>query len=163
MKKMIIISLAIFMSASTFAEPIVKTSNGLGGVSYSKIESRDLDEDELQSVRMKATIDISVNTYNVHAHINKPVIVRSTHKVCFSTFLTTNAQYNFVLDIGGQQTSVHEKIVIPARQNTCVTKQLYKQVTFPSAANFAYSATSTGYTMLTGTKRAYSSSDIFVK
>jgi hypothetical protein len=145
------------------AEATIKSSPGLSGVSYSRIESRELNPDELKSLRMNATADVTANAYNVNTSPNRPVMVRSSHTVCFSTLLTTEADYQFTLDIGGQQTVVSEHIVIPARQRTCVTKELYRQVSFPSAGQYRYSATTSGSTYLAGKKETHSDAYIFVR
>lgn len=159
--KALLFPLLVF-STYAIAEPVIKASPGLAGVSYSRIESRNLTDDELKSIRMMATIDIVANNSDITTQPYKAVMAKSAHTVCFSTFLTTEGDYNFVLDVGGQQTTVSEHIVLPARQRTCVTKELYKQMTFPSRGKFAYSATSTGYTMSTGKRQASSNAYIFV-
>jgi hypothetical protein len=149
---------------SAHAEPTIKSSSKEPyGVSYSRIESHELSDAELKSIRMTASCDVTASATNVTTSPGRPTMARSQHTVCFSTLLTTEADYSFVLDIGGQQTVVSEHIVIPNRQRTCVTKELYKQVTFPNAGNYAYSATSTGTTYLAGSKQAHSDAYIFVK
>lgn len=153
----------LVLSAYAAAEPTIRVSQGNGGVIYSRIESQALTDAEMKSVRMMATADVTASNSNVYTSINKPVMVRSSHTACFSTFLTTEADYSFVLDIGGQQTTVSEHIVIPNKQRTCVTKQLYKQVSFAARGNYAYSATSTASTQLAGKKQTRSSAYIFVK
>lgn len=155
------VSLIFCMSAN--AEPTVKSSPGLSGISYSRIESRQLDPDELKSLRMTATADVTASATNVSTSPNKPVMARSSHTVCFSTLLTTEADYQFVLDIGGQQTVVSEHIVIPNKQRTCVTKELYRQVSFPNAGNYRYSASTSGTTYLAGKKETHSDAYVFVR
>ena len=152
----------LVLASYAAAEPTIRVSQGVGGVMYSRIESTALTDAELKSVRMMATADVSASNTNVYTSPNKPVVARSSHTACFSTFLTTEADYSFVLDIGGQQTTVSEHIVIPNKQRTCVTKELYKQVTFPSRGNYTYSATSTASTYLAGKKQAHSDAVIFV-
>ena len=152
----------LVLSTWAIAEPIIKASPGITGVSYTRTESHELNDVELNFVRNMATVDVVANAQNIVTRINTPVMVRSTHVVCFGTFLTTEADYNFTLDIGGQQTVVRDHIVIPARQRTCVTKEIYKQVSFPARGNYAYSATTTGRTFSTGIRQARSNAFIFV-
>jgi hypothetical protein len=132
-------------------------------VSYSRIESTALTDSDIKGLRMTATADVTANVSNVNASVNKPLMVRSSHTVCFSTLLTTEADYQFVLDVGGHQTVVSEHIVIPNKQRTCVTKELYQQVSFPSPGNYRYSATSSGTTYLAGKKETHSDAYIFVR
>ncbi len=148
---------------SAHAEPTIKSSPGLAGVSYSRVESTALTPDEIKSIRMTATADVSASAVNVTTSPGKPVMARSSHTVCFSTLLTTEADYQFVLDIGGQQTVVSEHIVIPNRQRTCVTKELYRQVSFPSEGQYRYSATTSGTTYLAGKKEIHSDAYVFVR
>jgi len=145
------------------AEATIKSSPGLSGVSYSRIESVPLTPAEIKSMRMTATADVSASAQNVTTSPGKPVMARSSHTVCFSTLLTTEADYQFVLDVGGQQTVVSEHIVIPNSQRTCVTKELYRQVAFPSAGQYRYSATTSGTTYLAGKRETHSDAYIFVK
>jgi hypothetical protein len=152
----------LVLSTWAIAEPVIRVSQGDGGVLYSRIESTPLSADEIKSVRMRATADVTASTTNITATVNRPVVVKSWHTACFSTMFTTEADYSFVLDIGGQQTTVSEHIVIPNSQRTCVTKELYKQVTFPTRGNYAYSATSTGTTQMAGRKQTTSNAYIFV-
>ncbi len=161
MKRLVPI-LCVASTSLCLAEATIRVSQGEGGVSYSRIESFPLSDADLKPLRMMATIDITASASNVVTSVSTPVMAQSSHTVCFSTFLTTEADYNFVLDVGGQQTTVSEHIVIPARQRTCVTKQLYKEVSFPGRGNFAYSATSTGSTFSTGKRSTRSDATIFV-
>lgn len=161
--KRLILAPCLIACISANAEPVIKSSPGVSGVSYSRIESTALTDADLKSIRMTATADVTANAYNVNATVNRPVMIRSSHTVCFSTFLTTEADYEFKLDIGGQQTVVSEHIVIPNKNRTCVTKELYRQVTFPSAGNYLYSATTSGTTYLAGKKETHSDAYIFVR
>ena len=164
MKRIILSSLCLITASLCHADAIIKSSSHeLYGVSYSRIESIELTPDELKSIWMKATADVTAYTYNIMASQNKAIMVRSSHTVCFSTFLTTEADYQFILDIGGQQTVVREHIVIPARQRTCVTKELYKQVSFPNSGKYRYSAITSGTTYLAGKKETHSDAYIFVR
>lgn len=162
MKRLILPSLCLAAASLCQAEATIRVSQGEGGVSYSRIESTPLNATEMKSLRMMATADVTASAMNITASPNRPVMVKSLHTACFSTMFTTEADYAFVLDIGGQQTTVSEHIVIPNRQRTCVTKELYKQVTFASRGNYAYSATSTGTTQLAGKKQTTSNAYIFV-
>lgn len=153
----------LVLSSFALAEPVIKVSQGKGGVLYSRVESTPLDESEMKSVKMTATADVTASASNVFAVSDRPVMVRSRHTACFRTLFTTEADYIFVLDIGGQQTIVTEHLVIPNHQRTCVTKELYKQVRFPGRGNYAYTATSTATTQLAGKKQASSSAYIFVQ
>lgn len=153
----------LIISMSAHAEPTIKASPGLSGVSYSRIESTALTPEDIKGLRMRATADVTAAAYNVNANVGKPVMVRSSHTVCFSTLLTTEADYQFTLDIGGQQTVVSEHIVIPNSQRTCVTKELYRQVSFPSPGTYRYSATTSGTTYLAGKKETHSDANIFVR
>ncbi len=162
MRNVIIPALCLAAASLCHAEATIKVSQGEGGVSYSRIESTKLTEPELKSIRMTATADVTASASNIPATVNRPIVVKSLHTACFSTMFTTEADYSFVLDIGGQQTTVSEHIVIPNNQRTCVTKELYKQMTFPSRGNYAYSATSTARTALAGTKQTRSNAYIFV-
>lgn len=156
--------LAVSISTRCHAEASIKSSSsGMYGVSYSRIESTTLTDDEIKGLRMTATADVGASAYNINTAVNRPVMARSTHTACFSTLLTTEADYQFILDVGGQQTVVSEHIVIPARQRTCVTKELYKQATFPSAGNYRYSASSSATTYLAGKKEVHSDAYIFVR
>jgi len=161
--KRLIWPVCLITCMSAHAEPTIKSSPGLAGVSYSRIESTALTDAEIKSLRMTATADVSAAAYNVNASVNKPVMARSSHTVCFSTLLTTEADYVFTLDIGGQQTVVSEHIVIPNKNRTCVTKELYRQVSFPSAGNYRYSASTSGTTYLAGKKEIHSDAYIFVR
>ncbi len=162
--KQLIYPACLIFCMSLHAEPTIKSSApGVYGISYSRIESTALTDDDIKSIRMNATADVTASTRNINASVNRPVMARSSHTVCFSTLLTTEADYKFVLDVGGQQTVVLEHIVIPARQRTCVTKELYKQVTFPSAGQYRYSASTSGTTYLAGKKEVHSDAYIFVR
>lgn len=164
MKRILLPSLCLVAASLCHAEATIKSSNhGVYGVSYTRIESFELNVEEIKAIRMNASADVTATTYNVNATVNRPVMVRSAHTVCFSTLLTTEADYAFTLDIGGHQTVVSEHIVIPARQRTCVTKELYQQATFPSAGNYRYSATTSGTTYLAGKKETHSDAYVFVK
>lgn len=164
MKRLILPSLCLAVASLCHAEATIKSSApGVYGVSYSRIETRQLTDDEIKSIRMTATADVTANAYNVNANVNKPAMARSSHTVCFSTLLTTEADYQFTLDVGGRQTIVSEHIVIPNKQRTCVTKELYQQVSFPSPGNYRYSATSSGTTYLAGKKETHSDAYIFVR
>ena len=154
---------SLIFCISAHAEPTIKSSPGISGVSYSRIESHELTADEKKSIRMTATADVSASAVNVTTSPGKSVMARSSHTVCFSTLLTTEADYQFTLDIGGQQTIVSEHIVIPNSQRTCVTKELYRQVSFPNAGNYRYSATTSGTTYLAGKKETHSDAYIFVR
>lgn len=155
---------SLFANCECLADATIKSSSsGIYGVSYSRIESTALTDSEIKGLRMTATADVTAAAYNINAPVNKPVMARSAHTVCFSTLLTTEADYQFVLDVGGQQTVVSEHIVIPNKQRTCVTKELYKQVTFPSVGNYQYSATTSGTTYLAGKKETHSDAYIFVR
>lgn len=157
-------AVCLISCTAVHAEPILKsTSPGLYGVSYSRVETRQLTDNEIKSIRMTATADVTASAYNVNANVNKPAMARSSHTVCFSTLLTTEADYQFTLDVGGRQTVVSEHIVIPNKQRTCVTKELYQQVNFPSPGNYRYSATSSGTTYLAGKKETHSDAYIFVR
>lgn len=162
MKQIIIPSLFLAAASLCHAEATIKSSPGLAGVSYSRIESTALTEAEIKSLRMTATVDVVASVSNVITTVNNPVMVRSSHTVCFSTFLTTEADYVFNIDIGGQQSSASEHIVIPARQRTCVTKELYRSVVFPGKGNYQYTASTMGRTMSSGQKSDSSSAFIFV-
>ena len=148
---------------SAHAEPTIKSSPGLSGISYSRVESTALTESDIKSLRMTATADVSASATNVTTSPGKPVMARSSHTVCFSTLLTTEADYQFTLDVGGQQTIVSEHIVIPNSQRTCVTKELYRQVSFPNVGSYRYSATTSGTTYLAGKKETHSDAYIFVR
>jgi len=163
MRRLIIPILCLATANLCHAEAAIKSSPGVSGVSYSRIESTALTDAEIKSFRLNASADVTASAYNIYTYKNTYVTVRSSHTACFSTLLTTEADYNFVLDIGGQQTTVSEHIVIPARQRTCVTKDLYKQVSFYSPGSYRYSATSSGTTYLAGKRETHSDAYIFVR
>jgi len=163
MKRLIIPGLCFAAASLCHAEASIKVSQGDGGVLYSRIESTPLTADEIKSTRMMATAEVTASTTNITGTVNQPVVVKSWHTVCFSTMFTTEADYSFVLDIGGQQTVVSEHIVIPNKQRTCVTKELYKQVTFASPGSYRYSASSIGTTQMAGKKETHSDAYIFVR
>ena len=163
MKYLILPGLCLAAASLCQAEATIKVSQGEGGVSYSRIESTALNDAETKSVRMRATADVTASVMNITASPNIPVMVKSMHTACFSTLLTTEADYQFILDVGGQQTVVSEHIVIPNNQRTCVTKELYKQVTFTGRGNYAYSATSSGTTAMAGKRQITSNAYIFVR
>lgn len=112
---------------------------------------------------MMASIDIAASTSNISTRAGQSVTVPSYHTVCFSTFLTTEADYSFVLNVGGKQSVMKNHIVIPARKKTCISTQLYQNVMFSSAGNYQFTATSTGNTFSTGLRQASSSAFVFVK
>ena len=156
-------SLCLAAASRCVAQATIKSSSsGVYGVSYSRIESTDLTDAEIKGLRTTATADVTASASNINASVNHPVMVRSSHTACFSTVLTTEADYQFVLDVGGRQTVVSEHLVIPNRQRTCVTKELYQQVTFPTTGQYRYSATSSGTTQMAGRKEIHSDAYVFV-
>ncbi len=164
MRRLVFPALCLLTTSLCHAEATIKSSSsGVYGVSYSRIESTELTDAEVKGLRMTATADVTANAYNVNTNVNKPAMARSSHTVCFSTLLTTEADYQFTLDVGGRQTVVSEHIVIPNKQRTCVTKELYQQVSFPSPGNYRYSASSSGTTYLAGKKEIHSDAYVFVR
>lgn len=134
-----------------------------GGVSETTITHTDLNPSELDSAKMMASVYAWARAGNVNAKPGQAVTVSSYHTICFETFLTTEADYTFTLDVGGKQSIAKNHIVIPARQRTCVSHQLYQNVAFSSPGNYQYFARSYGYTMSSGNRGVATSAFVFVK
>ena len=136
---------------------------GQGGVSETTVTHTDLNPHELEGVKMMASVYAWARAANVNAKPGQAVTVSSYHTICFETFLTTEADYTFTLDVGGKQSIAKNHIVIPARQRTCVSHQLYQNVAFSSPGNYQYFARSNGYTMSSGNRGVATSAFVFVK
>ncbi len=159
----LICAASLITCITAHAEPVIKSSTpDLYGVSYSRIESRELTPQEIKSLNMNATADVRVDIREAYGQRNKPILLKSTHTACFRTALTTEADYQFVLDVGGQQTVVSEHIVIPNNQQTCVTRDLYKQFTFPNDGTYTYHASTSATTQLAGKKETHDDKWIYV-
>ena len=146
------------------AEPTITCPKGEKcGVSRTVIEYTELSEKDLKGVRYMATVNVMASAQNVSMKVNQQGMAKAVYTACFETFLTTEGDYKFTLDVGGLQTVVGDHIVLPARQRTCVSKELYKPVSFPSTGNYQYTATSTGYTMSSGNHSTNSVAYIMVR
>jgi len=153
----------VAVACPAISAPIVVVPPGMqGGITSTHIETYDLPNNPFHGVRATATADVIAYADNVHASVNSPVMARGHHLVCFDTWFTTEANYMMVLDVGGKQTKISEHIVIPAHKRTCISHGTYMQVSFPSAGNYMYSASTSGSTQMAGTKMSRSNAIITV-
>ena len=156
---------AMACTVSTHAQYTIKSPRGIvSGVSASRIESTDLPKQRLEQIKAQtfATLDVAAHASDVRTSPGKQTMAISTHTACFDTFLHTEGDYSFILDVGGRQTVVSDHIDLPQGKRTCVTHELYQQVNFPSQGNFMYTATSKAWTMTSGVRTASSNAFIIV-
>lgn len=132
------------------------------GVLSTRIERQRI-ETPPKGARMMATVDLVANAVNVNATPGRPAMARGSHSACFETWFTTEGDYKFVLDVGGHQTVVTEHIMLPAHERTCVSHELYYNITFPTAGTYQYTASSSAYTQMAGWRTARSDASIFVR
>lgn len=134
------------------------------GVVSAKIETHDLTAAEKKRIKLNmATVSVTAQAFDVKVRRGEPARALGLHTVCFGTFLTTEADYNFVLNVGGNQTNIANHIVIPANKRTCVTLQTYQFATFPFTGNYMYTASSYGSTFSSGQWDAHSTAYITVQ
>ncbi len=141
---------------------MVETSSSVSGInekshpkvvfaSIGSIERRPLANAELKSVMNNmAVVELSTSVSDISAKINKPFMVKSVHQMCIDTFLSTDADYEFNLDVGGKQRKISGRIVLPARERTCIQRELYEQVSFASAGKYMFTASTNGGTWSSG-------------
>lgn len=164
MKKKLLCTALMICATASHAEYTLLLPKGVqGGVSETTVTHTDLSNRELEGARITASAYAWARVVNVTTRPGQPVTVSSYHTICFETFLTTEADYTFTLDVGGKQSVAKNHIVIPARQRTCVSHQLYQNVAFASPGNYQYFARSNGYTMSSGNRGVATSAFVFVK
>lgn len=151
--------LACFGVSTVFASPTIQMSPGTeGGVLSTQITTTRLTDKEREGIKtaqiMTATADVYAGANDIRLRINERGMAISTHSVCFTTWLTTEADYKFTLDVGGHQVTMADHIVIPNDRRTCVQHQLYQNVRFPVPGVYNSYAITTGTTRMAGERRA---------
>lgn len=153
------LSLLFVVTSLAHAEPKLQMTPGVkGGVLSTQITTTMLTEADKQRMsampHMMATADVYAGTVDFTLGRNQTGMARSTHSVCFETWLTTEADYKFVLDVGGRQIVMKDHIVIPNDRRTCIQHELYENVSFSSPGAYSYYATTSATTQMAGEKRA---------
>lgn len=150
----LLLATAVNAKVTGDAQYTVTNSPGVnGGVYSSRIESRELTADEIQGIDpMMATATVSASARSVSTKVHSTVMAYGHHTVCFTTMFTTEADYSFLLNVGGRQTNISQHIVIPAHQMTCISHDTYQSVTFPTRGNYSFTATTSARTQLAGSK-----------
>jgi len=150
------------------AEPKLQMTPGVtGGVLSTQITTTmltDADRARIKSANiMTASAEVYAGAVNITLNRGQAGVARSTHSVCFETWLTTEADYKFTIDVGGRQIVMSDHIVIPNDRRTCVQHELYENVVFNSPGAYTYYAVTTGTTKLAGEKRAVGQATISVR
>lgn len=155
-KQLLISSMAIFFASNAYCAPVLQMSPGTdGGILSTQITRTRLTAKERQSIKaIQATADVYAGANNIRIHRNESGMVISDHSVCFTTWLTTEADYKFSLDVGGHQVVMSDHIVIPNDRRTCVQHQLYQNVRFPVPGVYSSYALTTATTRMAGERRA---------
>lgn len=157
-------AVSIVCVSASHAEPKIQMSPGVkGGVLSTQITSTLLTDAEKKRISPKmATATVYAGTVDININRNQHGMARSVHSVCFETWLTTEADYKFTLDVGGRQIVMQDHIVIPNDRKTCVQHELYQDVSFSAPGAYSYYAITTGTTQMAGEKRANSRGTIRV-
>jgi hypothetical protein len=148
MRREVLCVLCVLCFGISHAEPKLQITPGVqGGVLSTQITTTKLsDVDKARMSHNTASADVYAGAVDITLNRNQVGIARSTHSVCFETFLTTQADYKFTLDVGGHQVVMSDHIV--------VQHELYQRVSFPAAGSYSYYAITTGTTRMAGEKRA---------
>lgn len=160
--------LASVAATVAHAEPRLQMTPGTdGGVLSTQITTTKLSEADHKRLAanptMMATAEVYAGTVDVTLNRNQAGMARSIHSVCFETWLTTEADYKFTLNVGGHEVSMSDHIVIPNDRKTCVQHELYQNVSFPSPGVYTFYAVTTGTTQMAGEKRATHQGTISVR
>ena len=159
-----------FLAAGTLchAEPKIQMSPGTsGGVMSTRITTTLLSESDHKRMSAMplatASADVYAGAVDITLNRNQKGVAKTVHSVCFETWLTTEADYKFVMDVGGHQIVMSDHIVIPNDRRTCVQHELYQNVSFPASGAYSYYATTSGTTRMAGEKRAQARGTISVR
>jgi hypothetical protein len=150
------------------AEPTIQVSPGtVGGVLSTRITTTMLSESDHKRMSAMplatASADVYAGAVDITLNRNQQGIAKTVHSVCFETWLTTEADYKFVMDVGGHQVVMSDHIVIPNDRRTCIQHELYQRVSFPTPGAFSYYAITSGTTKMAGEKRATGRATITVR
>lgn len=168
MKKKLLCTALIMCAGASHAEPKVQMTPGItGGILSTQITTTMLTDKDRARVKntgvMMATADVYAGATNITLNRAQQGTARSTHSVCFETWLTTEADYKFTIDVGGRQIVISDHIVIPNDRRTCVQHELYENVVFNAPGAYTYYAITTGTTQMAGEKRAVGQATISVR
>lgn len=167
-RKLLYAAMAFACASSSYAEPKLQMTPGVtGGVLSTQITTTMLSDADRVRIKganaMMATAEVYAGAVNITLNRGQSGVARTTHSVCFETWLTTEADYKFTIDVGGHQIVMSDHIVIPNNRRTCVQHELYENVVFNSPGAYTYYAITTGTTQMAGEKRATGQATISVR